>query len=695
MRYFSVFILLGVVLVGTSEGGYITDKTIEVVVDGSTVPYTDGGGTANDWYGRNMITIVDENRWVMALRSGVSHIDWAGGDSIHLMTSNDEGRTWSDLNQWFDGSPITGLPAYDGNCHSEPGLYKMPNGDLILQYWKDAHTNGTRQMRSTDDGKTWVTDIDQISVLGVPGAADNKAIGTQNLFIDPENPTDVYMAFEYYSSPETGSLLAKSTDNGHTYSFLSWMGSPTHPHSPFEPSIEYVGGRTIVAVMRGRGLDAADPFPATWMAVSTDMGASFSEPVDISDQIDGGIDGGLWQRARIYKESNPSFQYNTELDYAAGEGLLWGFGIHSTDGYTRKPVAYWSDDNGTTWNGPELLHGPMFPGTDTGYGDIKRRTDGTFVADTYYCQPGDYGVADVEQYTFKFAEGSPPPPPTVVIEHVGGTDPVTEGFTVALGTPGMSETVDGEEAWKLWWTSEQGSGRLWTSPGIFAANPQLDANGWIAEARIKFETVGTTNDVEVRAFGANDGATLNGLAVDSEGIKRPAEPPVYWALIDANVPSAGFHDYKIIYDPHTNPEAGGTYTYYLDGALIDTNSRDDARQGTGDEFGFGMGGDSGPAWYAWVRLSSIPAVRVPGDANYDGTVDDEDATILAANWHTPSGATWAMGDFNGDERVDEKDATLLAANWTVAASASAPEPSVPAMLVCLMLAITTLSRRSR
>ena len=42
----------------------------------------------------------------------------------------------------------------------------------------------------------------------------------------------------------------------------------------------------------------------------------------------------------------------------------------------------------------------MHPGTDTGYGDLKRRVDGTFVAATYYCQPRDSSEADVEQYTF-------------------------------------------------------------------------------------------------------------------------------------------------------------------------------------------------------------------------------------------------------------------------------------------------------
>ena len=113
------------------------------------------------------------------------------------------------------------------------------------------------------------------------------------------------------------------------------------------------------------------------------------------------IPNGLWQRVRLYMEANPIFHYGTQLDYARGEGRLWGFGLHSNGGgYTRKAVVYYSDDKGQTWNGPESLHGAMHPGTDTGYGDIKRRVDGTFVAATYYCRPRDSSEADVEQYTF-------------------------------------------------------------------------------------------------------------------------------------------------------------------------------------------------------------------------------------------------------------------------------------------------------
>jgi hypothetical protein len=82
---------------------------------------------------------------------------------------------------------------------------------------------------------------------------------------------------------------------------------------------------------------------------------------------------------------------------------------------------------------------------------------------------------------------------------------------------------------------------------------------------------------------------------------------------------------------------------------------------------------------------------LPGDANNDGVVDDEDATVLAANWLTTSGASWQQGDFNDDGAVDDKDASILAANWgnTTASSASVPEPRIMIMLaaVLLMMAI--------
>jgi hypothetical protein len=76
----------------------------------------------------------------------------------------------------------------------------------------------------------------------------------------------------------------------------------------------------------------------------------------------------------------------------------------------------------------------------------------------------------------------------------------------------------------------------------------------------------------------------------------------------------------------------------------------------------------------------------PGDANRDGTVDDVDASIVAAHWRMFSGATWRDGDFNGDFSVDDRDAAILAAHWSPAGeSAEIPEPSSAVLLVGLLL----------
>ena len=109
-----------------AEIDLFANKTIEVVVDGSAKPFVDADGVEHDWYGCCMIAILDANRWVMAIRSGINHIQIGKRDAIHVLTSADEGRRWSKLNYWFDGTPINGLPYEDSHTHSEPGLYRMP-----------------------------------------------------------------------------------------------------------------------------------------------------------------------------------------------------------------------------------------------------------------------------------------------------------------------------------------------------------------------------------------------------------------------------------------------------------------------------------------------------------------------------------------------------------------------------------------
>lgn len=90
---------------------------------------------------------------------------------------------------------------------------------------------------------------------------------------------------------------------------------------------------------------------------------------------------------------------------------------------------------------------------------------------------------------------------------------------------------------------------------------------------------------------------------------------------------------------------------------------------------------------------------IPGDANNSGTVDDDDAVILANNWGVSGEEIgWGDGDFNDDNVVNAADAAILAANWGATAtpeSAPVPEPSAILMLVLGAVGLLTGARRGR
>ena len=89
------------------------------------------------------------------------------------------------------------------------------------------------------------------------------------------------------------------------------------------------------------------------------------------------------------------------------------------------------------------------------------------------------------------------------------------------------------------------------------------------------------------------------------------------------------------------------------------------------------------------------ALIIPGDANYDGIVDDNDAAVLALNWQSGPDAAWAMGDFNADGWVNDSDATILAPNWQagVLQTTSVPEPGGIVLLLCGMALAAMWIRR--
>ena len=86
-------------------------------------------------------------------------------------------------------------------------------------------------------------------------------------------------------------------------------------------------------------------------------------------------------------------------------------------------------------------------------------------------------------------------------------------------------------------------------------------------------------------------------------------------------------------------------------------------------------------------LDNTPALA--GDADGDGFVDDDDLSLLLANWGRDVG--WEHGNFNGDGIVDDDDLSLLLANWT--GGGPVPEPCALAAMSTALWALFIRRRR--
>ena len=91
----------------------------------------------------------------------------------------------------------------------------------------------------------------------------------------------------------------------------------------------------------------------------------------------------------------------------------------------------------------------------------------------------------------------------------------------------------------------------------------------------------------------------------------------------------------------------------------------------------GASGTSDPH-FVQVMFSSP---QIMGDVNLSGSVDDDDLSLLLANWNI--GDEWGEGDLNDSGNVDDDDLSLLLANWGAGSSPAGEAVPEPATLVLL------------
>jgi hypothetical protein len=123
-----------------------------------------------------------------------------------------------------------------------------------------------------------------------------------------------------------------------------------------------------------------------------------------------------------------------------------------------------------------------------------------------------------------------------------------------------------------------------------------------------------------------------------------------------------------------------------------------------------LSAESGPAFNGDVLVGTIGvdnlrALRLPGDANFDGSVNLTDFNALAGNFGLGAGGTWQQGDFNFDGAVNLLDFNLLASNFGLSGAANGPSPQdwgalaaavpEPAALGLPILAAAALARHRK
>ena len=112
-----------------------------------------------------------------------------------------------------------------------------------------------------------------------------------------------------------------------------------------------------------------------------------------------------------------------------------------------------------------------------------------------------------------------------------------------------------------------------------------------------------------------------------------------------------------------------------------------------NQFGPSMNGDN---VQGSLGVDNIRAMRLEGDANFDGKIDTLDFNSLAANFGG-TGKTWSQADFNFDGKVDTLDFNNLAANFGQQLSGSNSPALVPepAQISLLLLCGAVTWRRAR
>jgi len=315
------------------------------------------------WYGRSQ-AVVRDGIVIHLYREATSHPVNTYG-RIHIIFSDDYGGTWSDEDEYLDGTAISGFPMTPVGAEMgqprgpvEGYLILCPNGDLLCQMWSRENNNnndGYHQARSTDGGLTWDTPA-KITIQGYTGLADKAFAAEDRKVVDGK----IYVCMRAQRN-ELGyqeNFVMRSDDNGVSWNFHGQISTSTDPvNGTKEVGMEYVGDSTWTCMLRN--FNNTDGRTSR----STDNGETWSSPADTPSLYPAGMGVG---HSMIYTRGHLKLQpgwWNDPVLYAVG--FIHTNSPNSTN--NRRNCMWVSKDKGLTWSGPLWLDVAI---GDGGYNDM-------------------------------------------------------------------------------------------------------------------------------------------------------------------------------------------------------------------------------------------------------------------------------------------------------------------------------------
>jgi len=293
----------------------------------------------------------------------------------------------------------------------------------------------------------------------------------------------------------------------------------------------------------------------------------------------------------------------------------------------------------------------------------------------------------------------------LIIQHEGTTYPPHEGwnmrydgsnFTVPPGgiddggVPAYAIQDDAD-------VSSNGSRHTWEGYLTDDEIGEMRATGWRATAKLRLTTApDSADDTCVHLMvGLHNGTWWLRFGTDEQDniivkIASSFDPPPNDARLVGTFAGGAlaYHTWAL-----EDPDHDMLADLYADGNLVAADIEPRILGHRRVSWGSRSALDTGSANWALVRLESMTGM---GDANADGVVDDNDLSLLLANWTGVGGEgkTWGQGDFDGNGAVSDTDLSLLLANWTGSPdSIEIPEPAALSVLAVGGLALRRRRRR--